>query len=685
MPGAADSLDQLNRYSPWPACGDCCFPVVWHADRGNMAAGQASSLSTPEYVRRTVGQTNLERLDQAVSDHDAGAALSALQACLVEGLPHAAYAAILAAATGAPPALFTALVEALKRRRALPPEVVSKPFIWACMQGNDGAVATLLRCASSAVPLAQALPLAAGKLQPSTLRKLTSHAAYDAESAAAEQAVIAACERGSCDALLAFLSTGASPAGAGGGTALIAAARAGALDVCTLLLRDPRVQLKAQGSRAVAEAAGGGHLPVLRLFLSKLGRREFDPMACDFRALTRAAQGGHDACVQELLQHADLTPSPAHLHLALVAACKGGHVSTARRLLQEDACPVGGERDLPLRLAAALHHDALLRVLLAHPGVDPSAGGHLALAHAAWTGQAGLVTALLGDARLEVRVADIPRDRSDFGKAWDQRARSERGYTGAVSHVPGSDARRAELARVLAGQSAAPLTGALLSAGHDSAQGATLWPTHGMDMFGCSSGNLSLAGPLRAAAAGGHASIIAALHRRHLYERITAAARRAAAEAEAAEEARLAEEAAAAAAAAAAAEDEEWIRANASSLRLQAAQAALAALPGAATVRVGADTVVDMAGVLQGMHSALETPREALQRRQAATEGRPGRAKPMDSAPPGEEGGGADHAAYMEAAKASLRRPKAGRRMSTVQREAIMTASAIGMMGGGGR
>ncbi len=398
--------------------------------------------------------------------------------------------------------------------------------------------------------LDECLPLAAKLGCDELCQRMLAMESMDIESHVAQHALVQAAAAGRTELLLALLRKGVSP-GAEGGLALRAAAASGNEDIVRILLRDPRIDVAARDNSALVAASAAGQAAVVQLLLAK-SHRGVTPLAQKGAAVVQAAQRGHMQIVKQLLASVPDEGVPdgqlLALHECLWEACRCGETLLVKRILKHPLAQPAARDNLAIRIAAAMHNSELVKLLLAYPGVNPSAGGHMVLAHACFVGDAQLLTALLKDPRLTIRPDDAAASHQRMWQRWDARD-AARDSRSSQPHLPGDSDSRDALAESIAyrhaHESTSPpssdtpsaagsahssvaevcdppprLTGRIVLGGVDDAQASRLWPTEGMDMFGCHKQDLSLAAPVRAAAAGNHSDIITKLHRRELYERM---------------------------------------------------------------------------------------------------------------------------------------------------------------------
>ena len=537
---------------------------------------------------------------------------------------------------------------------------------------NESCAELLLEAAeASDCSLEEAMPDAAKSASEHLCQRLLDMESLDADAPAVQQALVQAAAAGRTAVLLALLRRGVSP-GFEGGLALRAAAASGAEDVVAILLRDPRIDVAARDNGALVAAAAGGHSAVVALLLSK-AHRGVTPLAQRGAAVVLAAEKGFNNVVAQLLESVPAEGVPdgqlLALHECLWEACRAGDVRLVRAVLRHPLAQPSARNNLAIRTSAAMHNTELLKLLLASPGVSPNAGGHLPLAHACFVGDRALVTALLKDPRLEVRSEDAEQAHARLWERWDERD-TTREARAADPTLPGDSLARAQLAEAAAtgGENAGSsgdkaqvlITGRMLLGSVDAAEGSRLWPHEGLDMFGCAASDLSLAAPLRAAAAGNHADIVARLHRRELYERVTQATVAAEADASAREEAQVQ---------AAMAEFDQW----AEEARLQAAaeeaiRSVGKSLPGRPTVSVPGGGTVDLGAIL------------AAGSRRPSARGR--RVSNMGGAPPTVE----DRRTMERSVRQSIAaKQRPNRRLSVAQQDTILQAASIGLLRGTGQ
>lgn len=521
--------------------------------------------------------------------------------------------------------------------------------------------------------LEEALPVAAKHASPELCQRMLDTESLDTESSMVQHALVRAAAAGRAAVLLAFLRRGVSP-GIEGGLALRAAAASGAEDVVAILLRDPRIDAAARDNGALVAAAAAGHGGVVAQLLAK-AHRGVTPLAQKGAAVVLAAQRGHNSVVDQLLGSVPRDDIPdgqlLALHECLWEACRGGEGGLVRVVLKHPRAQPAARNNLAIRTAAAMHNTPLVKLLLASPQVAPSAGGQLPLTHACFVGDKGLVAALLKDPRLVVRPGDAEQGHARLWQRWDERDATRSARVQEPQRA-GDCVARAQLADATVLEKTADsdsslemglavlVTGRLLLSSVDDAEGSRLWPTQGLDMFGCHKDDMSLAAPVRAAAAGNHADIITMLHRRELYERVTQASARAEA-AEAEEEDAQVQ--------AAMREFDQW----AEEARLQAAaeealRSAGSHLPGRPTVAVPGGGSVDLGALLAGTRSPAQARRRAS-------------GVASSTAPTAK-----DRRAMERSVRQSIaakRRPS--RRLSVLQQDSILQAASIGLQRSTGR
>ena len=183
---------------------------------------------------------------------------------------------------------------------------------------------------------------------------------------------------------------------------------------------------------AVACASRAGRIDVVDEILSS----EQMTTAKFCLALPVAAEAGQLAVVELLLSHPRMKVDAATLRDGFLAACRSGRVEVVETLLPHMEVPTAPCNDLEndsglahfnraTRLASANGHAAIVRLLVASCGVDPSADNNYAIGMASENGHAAVVAMLLQDARV---------DPSDDGNYAIIKA-SLHGHTSVVRHL----------------------------------------------------------------------------------------------------------------------------------------------------------------------------------------------------------------------------------------------------------
>jgi surface antigen len=117
-----------------------------------------------------------------------------------------------------------------------------------------------------------------------------------------------------------------------------------------------------------------------------------------------AAENGHLAVVERLLQDRRVDPSAGDNYAVRLAA-QNGHLAVVQRLLQDERVDPSACNNYAVRLAAMNGHLVVVDRLLQDERVDPSAGDNHAVEWAARYGHLAVVDRLLEDDRVDAAVA----------------------------------------------------------------------------------------------------------------------------------------------------------------------------------------------------------------------------------------------------------------------------------------
>jgi DNA-binding FrmR family transcriptional regulator len=135
-----------------------------------------------------------------------------------------------------------------------------------------------------------------------------------------------------------------------------------------------------------------------------------------FDTIRLAAQNGHLAVVERLLQDECVDPSDCD-DLAVLCAAENGHLAVVVRLLLDERVDPSARDNDAVRAAAENGHVAVVDRLLEDDRVDPSADDNCAVRLAAENGHFAVVDRLLEDDRVDAAVAirsSRPEDRKRF-------------------------------------------------------------------------------------------------------------------------------------------------------------------------------------------------------------------------------------------------------------------------------
>jgi hypothetical protein len=146
-----------------------------------------------------------------------------------------------------------------------------------------------------------------------------------------------------------------------------------------------------------------------------------DPSACDSDAVRSAAQYGHLAVVERLLQDKRVDPSAID-NSAIGLAAHDGHLAVVNRLLQDLRVDPSARQNYAVQEAARNGHLAVVERLLQDLRVDPSADDNYAVRRAAARGHLAVVDRLLEDDRVDAAVA-IQHSRPEHRKRFECRDR----------------------------------------------------------------------------------------------------------------------------------------------------------------------------------------------------------------------------------------------------------------------
>ncbi|KAJ5626483.1 Pfs NACHT and Ankyrin domain protein [Penicillium herquei] len=131
--------------------------------------------------------------------------------------------------------------------------------------------------------------------------------------------------------------------------------------------------------------------------------------------LSYAAERGHEAMVQKLLDHCDIKVNTRDQDgkTALSHAAENGHEPVVKQLLNHPGIEVNtfdGRERTTLSYAAKNGHEAVVNQLLNYPGIEVNQRdlpGRTALSHAAANGHEEVVKQLLGHSGIEVNISDV--------------------------------------------------------------------------------------------------------------------------------------------------------------------------------------------------------------------------------------------------------------------------------------
>jgi hypothetical protein len=152
--------------------------------------------------------------------------------------------------------------------------------------------------------------------------------------------------------------------------------------------------------RALVRAAENGHIAVVDRLLQDV---RVDPSA-DGNSAIQIAAYYNLAVVERLLQDKRVDPS-ANDNYAVRAAAVNGHVAVVERLLQDERVDPSANNNEAVRVAASEGHLAVVERLLQDKRVDPSADDNYAVRWAADCGRLAVVDRLLEDDRVDAAVA----------------------------------------------------------------------------------------------------------------------------------------------------------------------------------------------------------------------------------------------------------------------------------------
>jgi surface antigen len=158
------------------------------------------------------------------------------------------------------------------------------------------------------------------------------------------------------------------------------------------MLESGEVPVNGKLNDALVRAAVNGHVDV-DFFLR---HAMFDPSAEGNVAIRRAAENGHLAVVERLLQDERVNPSDGN-NLAVRSAAHYGHLEVVERLLEDDRVDPSADNNDAVRLAAQRGNLAVVEQLLQDKRVDPSAVNNYAVRYAAQNGRLAVVERLLRD------------------------------------------------------------------------------------------------------------------------------------------------------------------------------------------------------------------------------------------------------------------------------------------------
>jgi ankyrin repeat protein len=185
--------------------------------------------------------------------------------------------------------------------------------------------------------------------------------------------------------------------------ALLSAVKYGHVDVVDYLLRQGAMfDPSGDGNYAIGLAAERGHLAVVDRLLQD---ERVDPSARDNYAVQQAAVRGHLAVVKRLLQDARVDPS-ANDNYSVRWAAENGHLAVFERLLRDKRVDPSASNNFAVRWVAEDGHFTVFDQLLQDKRVDPSADDNYAARRAAEYGHLAVVERLLQDERVDPSAND---------------------------------------------------------------------------------------------------------------------------------------------------------------------------------------------------------------------------------------------------------------------------------------